>query len=777
MKRRVIVGLWVLGLGLFFWLTLLHTRYVADLASFLPKPESPVEALMIAQLGDGVASRLLLIGIEGSSPEHATASSRAMARALRESGRFRYVANGENPIDRDVEERLFAWRYHMSGAMKPERFTVAALRGALEARLDMLATPLGSVVRRWLPQDPTGEFLAQLSQHLERSQPPMFEGIWFDAARGRALLMVETVSPGFDMHEQGRVQAFLDDAFSKIKGDQALTMVLAGPSVVARKSQQAIEGDAWWLTLASTLLVFTVLSIAYRSVRLTMFAFLPVASGIVAAIGAVGLGFGTCHIITIGFGATLIGEAVDYPTYLFMQRRANETISATAQRIGPNLRLAILTTVLGSAAMLASSFNGVAQLGLFTVVGVGVAGLVTRFVIPALTGNERWRGVPEFEGRGGWVAPTIALARRGKLIVPIVLLASVVYLGARHETLWERDLERLNPIADADKQLDQQMRDTMNAPDIRYLVSVRAESVDAVLNRFEVLHGLLDKLIDDKLLVGYDSPARYVPGTNVQRQRIAALPPADILESRLRQAQAGLPFKDNLFAPFLRDVERVRGAPLMGPADVDGTPWRSALDALLVNVDGQWTGLAPLAGVRDAGAIERAVSGLNDPAIAWFDLKRESDAMLSTHGRRSVLIALFGLAIITGVLLIGTRDVRRVGRIVLPVLTAMTATAALLVLCGTRLSFLHVVSLLLVLGTGVNYSLFFSSNMTDAAERGRTARAIGVASLTTSCGFGVLAFAATPVLYTIGITVVLGAALSFVFSAAWSSRPVAIAGT
>jgi predicted exporter len=776
LKHRFVVGLWVLGLFFACWLTFFHTRYVADLASFLPTPESPVEALMIAQLSDGVASRLLLIGLEGASPEHAASASKAMARELRESGRFRYVANGENPFDQGVAERLFAWRYHMGATVTPERFTVEALRSALEAHLDTLATPLGSMVRRWLPQDPTNEFLAQLARHVERPQPTMLEGVWFDAARGRALLMAETASPGFDMHAQQDVQVFLDGAFNKIKGEQALTMVLAGPSVVARKSKQAVEGDAWWLTLASTLLVFIVLTLAYRSARLTAIAFLPVASGVVAAIGAVGLGFGTCHMITIGFGATLIGEAVDYPTYLFVQRRADESIIAAARRIGPNLRLAILTTVLGSAAMLASSFNGVAQLGLFTVVGVGVAGLVTRFVIPALTVNGRWHAVAEFTGHGNWLDPTITKARRGMLIVPVILLVSIAYLGTQYETLWERDLERLNPVAEADKQLDQEMRDTMNAPDVRYLVSVRAADVDAVLNRFEALHALLDKLIEDKMMGGYDSPARYVPGTDVQRRRIAALPPADVLEARLRQAQAGLPFRDNLFAPFLRDVERVRNGPLMTPADVAGTPWRSAVDALLVDIDGQWTGLAPLAVVRDANAIEKAVSALDDPAIALFDLKRESDLMLSTHARRSVSIALFGLAIITVVLLLGTRDVRRVGRIVLPVFTAMTATAALLVLCGTRVSFIHVVSLLLVLGTGVNYSLFFSSAVTDAAERARTARAIGVATLTTACGFGVLAFAATPVLHAIGVTVVLGAALSFVFSAIWSSRPAANAG-
>ncbi len=770
MKARVVVVLWLAGFGVLLLLVLGFTRYVSDLASFLPDPQSPSEALMIAQLSDGIASRMVLIGIEGSESARVAAASKAMAKALRESGKFRYVANGEPLLGADAEEKLFAWRYHLSAAITPDRFTAEAMRSALEARLDALASPLGAIVRRWLPRDPTGEFLALIAAQFERSQPPMHEGVWFDAVRGRALLVAESLSTGFDMHEQRRVQDVIGTAFGAIKRDQSLSMVIAGPSVFALKSQESIQRDAWWLTIASTLLVLVVLLFAYRSARLTLIAFLPVASGIVAAIGAVGLAFGMCHIITIGFGATLIGEAVDYPTYLFMQRRANESVADTARRIAPSLRIAVLTTVLGSAAMLASSFNGIAQLGLFTLVGVGVAGLVTRFVLPILTPDAGKLGTAGFERGGQWIDQWIVHARRARLFVPLVLIASIALLVIPNAPVWERDLERLNPIADTDKLLDQQMRDTVGAPDVRYLVTVRGESIESVLDRFDAVHKVLDQLIADHALASYDSPARYLPGPLAQRQRIAALPASDELNARLRKSLSGLPFKDDLFAGFLADVARAREAPLMGPADLDGTPWRIALDAMLVKVNGQWTGLAPLAVVRDAGAIERAVGGMNDPGIGFFDLKRESDAMLSTHGWRSLLLALFGLAFIIAVLFMGTRNAWHVCRIVLPVIAAIAATAALLVSTGTLISFLHVVSLLLVLGTGVNYALFFATGESDAGERGRAARAISVATLTTLCGFGVLTFAATPILHTIGVTVVIGAGLSYLFSAAWASR-------
>ena len=70
----------------------------------------------------------------------------------------------------------------------------------------------------------------------------------------------------------------------------------------------------------------------------------------------------------------LIGEAVDYPTYLFANAAPAEPIARTMTRIAPTFRLAVLTTAFGALAMLLSSFRGLAQLGLFTMAGVADRG-------------------------------------------------------------------------------------------------------------------------------------------------------------------------------------------------------------------------------------------------------------------------------------------------------------------------------------------------------------------------------------------------------------------
>lgn len=104
----------------------------------------------------------------------------------------------------------------------------------------------------------------------------------------------------------------------------------------------------------------------------------------------------------------------------------------------------------------------------------------------------------------------------------------------------------------------------------------------------------------------------------------------------------------------------------------------------------------------------------------------------------------------------------------LPVVAAIATTAAALALAGTRLSLLHLVALLLVLGIGTNYSLFFSRFAPDDEARLRSAYAVLVAAATTLIAFGALATSDTAILRALGLTVALGAALALVFAAAWA---------
>src|SRR5262249_2585886 len=119
--------------------------------------------------------------------------------------------------------------------------------------------------------------------------------------------------------------------------------------------------------------------VVYRSPSALLLGLLPVATGALAGVAAVSLGFGAIHGITLGFGVTLIGEAVDYSIYLFVQGGAE---GRWQREVWPTIRLGLFSSVAGFAALLPADFQGLAQLGLYSIAGLLAAALVTRFVLP-----------------------------------------------------------------------------------------------------------------------------------------------------------------------------------------------------------------------------------------------------------------------------------------------------------------------------------------------------------------------------------------------------------
>ena len=768
--RRATILLWFAGLAACAWVSLARTTFTADLTAFLPDSVTPAQQLLMTQLRDGVASRLIIVALEGAEPEALAATSKALARALAASGEFAYVANGEEALAREDREFLFAHRYLLSPAVTRERFSVAGLREALDETVETLASPLGALIRPTIARDPTGEFGRVLGPLADRSRPPTRHGVWVTADGKRALLMAETKVSGFDPVPQERAQGLLASAFESARAAPTMRLITTGPAVFALQSRNAIEHDAWFLALVATVLVIVILALAYRAPVLVAFAFVPVVSGALAGVAVVSLTFGTVHGITLGFGATLIGEAVDYPTFLFTQRASGEPAGAAMRRIWPTLRLAVLTTVFGSIALMFSSFVGLAQLGLFSLVGVLVAGLVTRYVIPEI--------VPQrFAGAGSLPAPAIFArivdaARPLRWLVVLVLALSIGWLLAKRESIWESDITMLNPIPEHLKALDGELRSALGAPDVRVMLAVSAADESAALEKCEALAPVLRSLIEERLIERYDSPADILPSARTQAERRAALPARAELATRLAEAARDSPLRADQFEPFLDDVERARNAATIDSRAMQNTVWGLAMRSHLVAQNSRVVALLPVHGVVDPRALARRIAAIGDPSLYAFNLHVESNAMVEAYRNESLVLAGVGVLAIALVLVAGLREVRGVAAVLTPVLAAMFAVAALLVAFGVRLTVFHLVSLLLVLGVGVNYALFFNRQWREDDEHLRTTFSVLVANLTTVCAFGALALSDTPILSSIGITVGVGAVLSLVFSAAWARARV-----
>ncbi|MBZ4194519.1 MAG: hypothetical protein LAE24_09480 [Candidatus Contendobacter sp.] len=111
-------------------------------------------------------------------------------------------------------------------------------------------------------------------------------------------------------------------------------------------------------------------------------------AALLAGAAAVDLLFGKMYALTLAFSLTLLGETLDYPTYLFSHRQAGETVRDTLRGLWPTLRLCAATTMLGCLAMIAPDVPGLSQLGVFTIAGITAAAATTRRWLAAERGRS-----------------------------------------------------------------------------------------------------------------------------------------------------------------------------------------------------------------------------------------------------------------------------------------------------------------------------------------------------------------------------------------------------
>ena len=759
-------------------------RYSADLSAFLPRAPTPAQRLLVEQLRQGVASRLLIVAIEGADTSTRARLSQAMAARLRADPGFLAVENGDAATARRDESFLFAHRYLLSNTVTPQRFTVGGLQEAIGNTIDLLSSPAGMLAKSLVPSDPTGEMMTLLDQ-LSRNQPPRTaDGVWVSPDGRRALLLARTRAAGSDTDGQERAVAAIRAAFRAAVGSapQGATLLMTGPGLFAVQARASIKSEVMRLSIISSVLIIALLLLVYRSASALLLGLVPVASGALAGIAAVALGFGVVQGVTLGFGITLIGEGVDYSIYLFIQSQAHAGGDGAAagdwrQSVWPTMRLGMLTSICGFAALLVSSFPGLAQLGLYSLTGVLTAGLVTRFVLPELL--PRGFAIRDLTPVGDAAARMLRQASAGPVVIALIAAGAALVLGLHRDRLLSHDLSALSPVPLAAQRLDGELRADLGAPDVRYLVVVSAPDQQSALTGAEHVGAELDGLIERHVISGYESPAQYLPSLAVQRQRQASLPPGAVLRARLGQALSGLPLRSARLAPFLTDVEAARNTQPLTRASLDGTSFTAVTDALLVREADGWNALLPLiAPVSQGHALDIDVSrvraglsvGAPDQATV-LDLKDQANALYATYLGGAIRLSLAGFAAIVILLLIALRQPSRVARVVLPLALAVLTVAAALTLLGARLTLLHVVGMLLIVAVGSNYALFFDKRARAGTAGGLTLASLLLANCATVIGFGVLALSSVPVLHDLGATVAPGAFLALIYAALLAREP------
>lgn len=767
--RTGLAALWLLVLVVGGFAISRHLQVSGDLRKFMPSAQTPAQKLLLDELGEGPGSRLLLMSLSGADPETLAAQSQRIVQTLSTDHRFTLVANGDDAALEAIPERLRPYRYLLSPTLDAQRLDEAYLRDALDARVQDLGSPAAALIEPLLPSDPTLETLRIAEALQPANAPQRLQGVWFDKTGREALLAIETKAAGFDPTGQQQAVDAIRKAFDQARGARKTTMVLTGPGAFSVEIGGRTQRESAWIGIVDSIGLILLLLIAYRSWRTPLFGVLPLASAGLAGLGAVAIVFADgVHGITVAFGFTLIGVVQDYPIHLFSHQRAGLSPWANARAIWPTLATGVASTCIAYVTFLFSGVDGLQQLAVFTIAGLAVAALTTRFLLPGLIDPaprdpaaslslvSLWKTIARVPRPRGWQLALLAAI-------------SIATVGFMPGPFWQNDLSKLTPVpADALAQ-DAHLRNALGAPDVRYLLTARGATAEEALQRVEALHAKLDTLIERKAIAGYDSAARVLPSAATQRARQAKLPTADALRTALDAAVATTPFRSDAFEDFIADVERARTAAPLTMRDFAGTPLATRIGGLLVENEDHATALVSMTGLSDPPAVARATAA---PGVELLDLKTASESLVVAYRERVLLALAVAALLLTATVWLALRAPQRALRVLLPMALTTLIILAVLRVFGVELTLFHLVALILAAGLGLDYALFFEHAGDDYDDQLRTLHALIVCSLMTLLVFFLLALSSIPVLRAIGVTVTLGVVGNFVLALLIARHPL-----
>lgn len=739
--------IWIAGTAVALTVLVTRLQLGFDLSAFFPKKTNLTHDVLIEQVRTGPASRLLVIGIGGAPTERVTDVARDVQLALSEDPAFISVSNGE--FDEDSASVPPPIRDHYL-VMRDLDFSREGLATAINARMRDLAFGGGAVLSDLIARDP---YLVTVDV-LQALAPAEMSGEPWISPDGMAVLLAETDAGAIDIASQAEAVNAVQAAFDAA-AEEGLTLEITGVGAFSVELQETIRAEARLRSILASGALLLILFAIFRNLRLLLLAALPLATGFLAGLALVTLLFDTVHGITLAFGFTLLGVAVDYPLHLFSHARGNTGRNAI-RRIWPTMRLGMISTIVAYLALAFSNSDGLAQLGLFTAGGVLVAGLATRTWLPYLlpAGTASARQAPS----------TVTSPQPGFAIAAAALGIAVLVAFPRGDGgIWDDNLSSLSPVASDRLAADQALRSAALTADLRYQLALNAASLEEVLQDSEALDALLEDAMAGGMLGGWQSITQVLPSERTQEARRRSVPDPDTLARNLVLAVADTPFRGDAFEPFLDSAETARSSPPLTVADLRASVLRSWLDSHLVPIGDRWVALVPL--VEPDPAALAAFLAASQVEVQLIDFQATSAELMQDYRNTALRTICLAALVIVALLWWVRGNLHQTLWIALTVTASLATTIAVISVTHGSLTVIHMVAMLLVLGLGLDYSLFLSRSE-SAEERQATDRGVIACAASTTLAFAILAASTIPLLRFLGLTVAAGSLASFVL--AWT---------
>lgn len=598
--------------------------------------------------------------------------------------------------------------------------------------------------------------------------------ITFQRENGNVILLpLQLQAASFSLTAHDAINQFLSVLNTNLvtQFDAAPEVYVSGLVFHAAEASRAAKQEMQTIGFGSIAGIVLLFVLLFRHLAPLLLSLVSILFGVGAAFLTTHLIFSGVHLITLVFGASLIGIAVDYALHYLCKCQVQSgdqfATNDIVKKVVPALLMGLVTSVLGFSCLVTADLPGLQQVAVFSISGLVFAWVFVVGLFPLMVRSALPLPAPVLSRAVYWLWSQRLTSKVQLVLVVAVVVISVA--GASQVSLNNSARALYNPSPEllASEKVVQELA---NSYALNQYFLVQGRSGDELLAKERVLKTQLQQWRNDGVIDDFRMVSELVPPVDQQQAN------CKLVQSTLYRAGGPL---DN----FMQ---------LLGLSDADAGEARSALQqacAETLSID-RWLDLAsPLDRVLvlapERGSPDQyyysvvMLSGLSaTDVVAKYEQAGvefiDRVAVLSDQLLRLMVeaIELFFLAavVIMGVLFAYYRHVRGWSLLVLP-LSVIALTLSSITLLGIEINLFHILACFLLLGLGMDYSIFAAFGGQDR----HTQRAICMSAITSVLSFGLLSLSQTPMIHSFGQALFIGGMCNLLLSP-YSPRNIARAG-
>lgn len=725
--------------------------------------QDPLSETLIGQLS-ATASRKATVVLAAESREQVEAASERLRTHLADLDGAGYKVKLADPVETAAQYVRVLEDYPYNFLRPSLASLLAEGDGAKLSRwvLEQLYGSAGQLRLTRFDTDPFGtlnDYAVDLQARLSGEQSDEIQSVLEGGVRRYfSVWQFELPEDGLALNTQAEWIAELQSIRADVQTQfPSIEWLQSGVIFFASESASAAQSNINFISSIGIAGVVLIMLLIFRGLRPLAASVFSIAGGVIFAFFICHALWSSIHILTLLFGASLIGVAVDYSLHLYYFRSSYPAGAADSKtHFYPALLLSLLTSIVGYSALAMSGLETLQQVAVFSIAGLTFACLSVLLTEP-------------------WAVRNLAVKDRlltrfvhacVRLFRPV---ARVRYILALCATLWllilllaprfvfedsPKAFVTQNPVL---LQNEQRLSQWLAEYEPATFILVHGTGEDDVFKKIQQLQASISAdpaILRDakKNLLGIHT---LLPSMEEQRsnhtvngvfyengalaqaltETYEILAPDQLAQLRTQYEQQ----RDQVLTPQ-QLLERIPDFPRLWLEQVDSSGGKRVVTALLIPKH------------ADMSRLHNLVAAT--PGAEWISLMDQTRSGLQHLRTTANYYLLFALLLIC-VIFTWRYGPRR--GVVLGLISASVIGGICLIyfVAQVPVTLFHVMAAFLVVGLGVDY-LVFVAEMLDEEPSLHFANALVLSAATSSLSFGLLSLSVLPAVSAFGTTAMLG---------------------